>query len=360
MWRLARPDAISVLHDEKARAALGRYFKVVEGELPAKYLIARSVAVDYDPGAELRELWLAHERAIEKFNGIERSVRSVNDVSSLSEHSLLDLKSHIAGRIMESCVLCERRCRANRMAGERGFCRAGVDLVVSSMFEHYGEEPELVPSFTVFTMGCSFRCLHCQNYTISQWLEAGETLATSTVAARVDEARRKGARNLNCVGGNPDQYLWPWLKVLLALKENVPVVWNSNAYYSTEAADLLHGAVDVYLLDFKYGNDDCAREISGVDRYMDTVTRNHKRAKASAEVIVRVLVLPGHLDCCLKNILSWIRENLGTMARVNLMWQYRPEWRAFERKELSRRLTRSEMLQSLKMARSMGLENVIT
>jgi len=360
LWRLTRPDALSVLHDEKVMAALGRYFRVVDGDLPAKYVIARTVRADFDSGEDLRDLWDAHTKAVEEFNEVEHFIRSIDDLGSPVEQSLLELKSHIAARILERCVLCERRCRVNRMAGERGVCKAGLDLVVSSMFDHYGEEPELVPSFTVFTLGCSFRCLHCQNYTISQWLENGETLAPATVSAKVDDARRRGARNLNCVGGNPDQYLWPWLKVLLALKENTPIVWNSNAYYSEEEATLLHGAVDVYLLDFKYGNDDCAREISGVDHYTETVTRNHRRAKDSAELIVRVLVLPGHLECCLENILSWIRNNLGASVRVNLMWQYRPEWKAFSRKELSRRLTRSEMLRSLQMARAVGLDNVLT
>ena len=339
---------------------MGRYFRVVDGDLPAKYVIARTVRADFDSGEDLRDLWDAHTKAVEEFNEVEHFIRSIDDLGSPVEQSLLELKSHIAARILERCVLCERRCRVNRMAGERGVCKAGLDLVVSSMFDHYGEEPELVPSFTVFTLGCSFRCLHCQNYTISQWLENGETLAPATVSAKVDDARRRGARNLNCVGGNPDQYLWPWLKVLLALKENTPIVWNSNAYYSEEEATLLHGAVDVYLLDFKYGNDDCAREISGVDHYTETVTRNHRRAKDSAELIVRVLVLPGHLECCLENILSWIRNNLGASVRVNLMWQYRPEWKAFSRKELSRRLTRSEMLRSLQMARAVGLDNVLT
>jgi uncharacterized Fe-S radical SAM superfamily protein PflX len=42
------------------------------------------------------------------------------------------------------------------------------------------------------------------------------------------------------------------------------------------------------------------------------------------------------------------------------MWQYRPEWKAFDRKDLSRRLTRSEMMRSLHMAKAAGLENVIT
>ena len=360
MWRIARPDAVSVMYDEKARSALGRYFRVVEDELPARFTIARMIPVDFDPTDALDDLWSAHDKGMEEFRRSMSSIQGLSDLGSSPRSNLLELKRSMADRLMEHCILCERRCGVNRKAGERGDCGAGADLTVSSMFEHHGEEPELVPSFTVFTMGCSFHCLHCQNYTVSQWLEKGDTMSPQYVAEGADKARRAGARNLNCVGGNPDQYLSLWLEVFLALEENIPVVWNSNAYYSQEQARLLDGVVDIYLLDFKYGNDDCAREISGVDRYMRTITENLLMAKESAEVIVRVLVLPDHLDCCLDQILRWVSKNLGTSTRVNLMWQYRPEWKAHTRKELSRRLTRSEMVRSMKMAREAGLTNVIT
>ena len=150
------------------------------------------------------------------------------------------------------------------------------------------------------------------------------------------------------------------MKVFARLKENVPIVWNSNAYYSSEQAVLLQGVVDVYLLDFKYGNDRCAKEISGIDNYFETVTRNHLMGFKDAEMIIRILVLPQHLDCCLRPIVHWIANNLSPNVRVNLMWQYRPEWRAYSRKELSRELTDKEMLESLNMAKQAGLQNILT
>ena len=41
-----------------------------------------------------------------------------------------------------------------------------------------------------------------------------------------------------------------------------------------EAFRLLDGAVDVFVADFKYGNDQCAERIAKVDRYLEIVTRN--------------------------------------------------------------------------------------
>jgi len=360
LWgRLIRPDADSVMFDEKVRSSLGRYLAEVENKLPASFLISKRVSADLSPSSE-GELWGSHSEALESFRSLRRSISSLEQLGKVVSPNILDLKIRIAEHVMRHCCLCERRCGVDRLGGEKGACRAGVDLEISSMFNHYGEEPELVPSFTVFTMGCSFHCLHCQNYTISQWIERGTKMSSQEVAREIDIARRNGSRNLNCVGGNPDQYLYAWLNVFSRLTENVPVVWNSNAYYSEEEAELLRGVVDVYLLDFKYGNDRCAKDISNVDDYFRIVSRNHLMAFRDAELIIRILVLPGHLDCCLKPITNWISHNLEPNVRVNLMWQYRPEWKAHERKELTRRLTDREKLESMKIAKQAGLLNILT
>jgi putative pyruvate formate lyase activating enzyme len=141
---------------------------------------------------------------------------------------------------------------------------------------------------------------------------------------------------------------------------NVPVVWNSNSYYSPETVELLAGFADVYLLDFKYGPDGCAERISEAKDYWKVCTFNHLEAKRYGELIIRVLVLPGHLDCCVKPILNWIAENLGRETRVNVMFQYRPEWQANETPELRRRLSRKEMEEAIAFAEQAKLTSFIT
>jgi putative pyruvate formate lyase activating enzyme len=78
------------------------------------------------------------------------------------------------------------------------------------------------------------------------------------------------------------------------------------------------------------------------------------------ELIIRVLVLPGHLECCTKPILKWIAENLETTVRTNIMFQYRPEWRSNEIPKLQRRLTKNERELAIKLAKEAGLTNFIT
>ncbi len=191
-------------------------------------------------------------------------------------------------------------------------------------------------------------------------MEKGREVTPQTLAASVDRLRLDGCRNVNLVGGEPTPWLFQWLQTFKHVKENVPIVWNSNSYYSPETSKLLSGFADVYLLDFKYGPGKCAEKISEAPDYWKACTSNHLAAKKCGELIVRVLVLPGHLECCTEPILNWISENVGPETRVNVMFQYKPEWKAHEIPELHRRLSRNERKKAVQAAEKAGLRNFIT
>lgn len=300
-----------VLGDMKARRALGKYFSILENEGKARFLSCGNLG--------------------EKVNS--------------------------AKKILESCRLCEHRCGANRLSGERGFCGV-LESKVSSEFIHWGEEPELVPSYTVFFAGCTFKCVFCQNYDISQYPESGVHIKPENLAKMIQGVK---ARNVNWVGGEPTPNLWYILRVLekLGSSKNIPQVWNSNMYMSVETMNILDGLIDLYLADFKYGNNECAKEYSGVENYFGVVARNHLLArKQGAELIIRHLVLPGHVECCTKPVLDWIHENFGDRVRVNVMDQYRPEYLARDYPGLDCRLSGGEYREAVKYAEKLKLNTV--
>jgi len=335
----------------------------MENKKPAKFMIAKKLPAHYNKGDSTEKLWQLHGKLTEAYLRLEKEIDSgLKDVKDLEtpNQSFLDLKIELANRILTSCHFCTRRCSVNRVEGELGYCRCGTKIMVSSMFQHMGEEPELVPSGTVFTMGCTMQCRHCQNWTISQWFENGESYTPQQLATAVEHLRNSGCRNVNLVGGEPTPWLGQWLETFKHVNVNVPVVWNSNSYYSEETAKLLTGFADVYLLDFKYGPSECAKRISDAPDYWKVCSRNHLYAKKYGELIIRVLVLPEHLDCCTKPILDWIAKNLGASTRTNVMFQYRPEWQAYEIPELKRRLTREEIAKAIQQAKNAGLTNFIT
>ena len=123
----------------------------------------------------------------------------------------LDTKIKSAQEILKKCTLCERKCRVNRLKGEKGFCRVDDKTRISSMFTHYGEEPFLVPSFTIFFWSCTFSCQFCQNWSISQRVEEPAVLEPKKIAEIID---RCNCKNINVVGGDPVPYLPRVLEIL--------------------------------------------------------------------------------------------------------------------------------------------------
>lgn len=354
---------MAVSNDKLVQKSLARYFAVMQNGKPAKFMVAKKLQAEFSESDPTEKLWKEHARLSQEFCKVQREIdkgqRSFQKMIT-PEKSYLDLKIEIANRTISNCHLCTRRCGVNRLEGRLGYCKCGSAITVSSIFEHAGEEPELVPSGTVFTLGCTMQCKHCQNWTISQWIENGEVYTPEDLAGEVEHLRLKGCRNINLVGGEPTPWLQQWLLTFKYVNLNVPVVWNSNSYYSPETALLLAGFADIYLLDFKYGPGECAERISDAPNYWSACIYNHLGAKKHGELIIRILVLPNHLECCAKPIINWIAESLGAETRVNIMFQYRPEWRAHEVPGLYRRLTHDEMERAVQLAREANLANFIT
>lgn len=262
----------------------------------------------------------------------------------------LEKKIKSAKDVLRSCRFCERRCGVNRLKGQRGYCGV-LNPRIASEFLHWGEERALIPSYTIFFSGCTFRCVYCQNWDISQYPHRGVYVKPKTLASMISST--KGS-NVNWVGGDPSPNIHYILQVLDSLDRNIPQIWNSNMYLSEEAMGLLDGVIDVYLTDFKYGNDRCAERLSDVREYTKILQRNHLMAEDQCEVLIRHLVLPEHLECCTKPILEWISENMKNPA-VNIMEQYRPEYKAMEYEELRRGLTREEYMGAVEFGTELGL-----
>jgi putative pyruvate formate lyase activating enzyme len=323
------------------RALLSKYHEILEEQGTAQYLNCKYIPVSFEQPQSTDELWYIHDDALQ--------LMKVQNTTP--KQSLLDLKIELSDRLFQACCFCEHKCRVNR---EKTAGKCGVqESHIASEFLHYGEETVLVPSYTIFFSGCTFNCVFCQNWDISQ-NPCGVAIEPKALVTTIKQRKKQGARNVNWVGGDPTSNLLYILKVLKKLDSNIPQVWNSNMYCSEETMKLLHGVMDIYLTDFKYGNDSCAKRLSKVDGYTAVVKRNHILAYQQGEVIVRHLVLPNHGTCCSRPILEWIQKNTLEVA-VNVMGQYRPEYHADEYKEIACPVPREEYLRVKEYAETLGL-----
>ncbi|MCL2511788.1 MAG: 4Fe-4S cluster-binding domain-containing protein, partial [Bacteroidales bacterium] len=72
---------------------------------------------------------------------------------------------------LKRCNLCPRHCGVDRTAGQLGYCKSGVNPLVSSVCIHRGEEPVISGEkgiCNVFFAHCNLCCVYCQNYQISR------------------------------------------------------------------------------------------------------------------------------------------------------------------------------------------------
>jgi len=267
------------------------------------------------------------------------------------------------------CRLCPRKCGVRRDQGEKGFCRTGLKPWVASFGPHFGEERELVGRFgsgTIFFAGCNLGCVFCQNFTISQ-LGEGEEITVEDLAKIMLRLQDMGCHNINFV---TPTHQAPMIveAVGLAREEGleIPLVWNCGGYESVEALKVLEDIVDIYMPDFKYGDNTVAAKFSGAPDYFEraceALKEMHRQVGdlqvrngiAVRGLIVRHLVLPSGLAGT-ERVLRFIRNEISPDTYVNIMAQYYPTHRAWEFPELSRRITSAEYREALALAQALGL-----
>jgi len=276
--------------------------------------------------------------------------------------------------IMENCQLCPRECGANRIAGEKGFCHASSDLIISSFHPHFGEEPPLVGkggSGTIFFSHCSLRCVFCINWEISHGGQ-GSKRDIEKLARMMLHLQDIGCLNINVV--TPTHYP---AHILLALDLaaahglRLPLVYNTCGWEKKDILKQLDGIVDIYLPDFKYSDNDMAAKYSADAGSYPEMTKEallemHRQvgvAKADKKgimhrgLMIRHLVMPNHVENS-KGVMKWIAENLPKDTFVNIMSQYRPMYKAYDYPEISRRISNTEYAEVVNYARSVGLTNL--
>ncbi|MHA1266220.1 MAG: radical SAM protein [Candidatus Helarchaeota archaeon] len=361
-----RPDATQVWNNQEIQTRFHRYFQIINKKKIPRYLIAKKVSITLELAVEtpIEKLWAEHDRAAGKFKTLLREMDeqtdAQTDVWQYYSHldnpstSFLDLKIELANRILQNCHFCERRCSVNRRI-EKGTCRLGKEAYVSSWFHHMGEEAPLIPSGTIFFESCSFKCVFCQNFDISQNPSWTVAVDGRKLAAIANELAREKVKNINYVTPLPNTHV-----ILDSLKYQTEIItqlWNSNMYCSKETMKLLLEVIDFWLPDWKWGPSDvCAKKYSKVPHFFEAIARNHKMAHdlGSGEMIIRHLVMPNHIECCTKPILERISEDCPK-AVVNIMGQYRPCYQAHKYPEINRRPTSKELKEARDYATKLGI-----
>jgi putative pyruvate formate lyase activating enzyme len=272
--------------------------------------------------------------------------------------------------MLKECRLCPRHCKVNRLQGDLGFCRAGDKLMLSSAFAHFGEEAPLVGSMgsgTIFLTHCNLRCIFCQNHDISH-LGQGEAVTSQQMAVYMVALQQRGCHNINFV--TPTHYVPQIIAALPYAIERglrIPLVYNCGGYESVEVIKLLDGIIDIYMPDVKWSDSRVAEKYAQAPDYpvvvKEALKEMHRQVGdlqitkdglAERGLLIRHLVMPEGLAGT-REMMHYIATEISPHSYVNIMSQYRPEYKAGDFPELSRRITHREFAEAIAFARNEGL-----
>jgi putative pyruvate formate lyase activating enzyme len=275
--------------------------------------------------------------------------------------------------ILKECTLCPRDCKADRTAGETGFCKTGNNPLIASWGPHFGEESPLVGRFgsgTIFFCYCNLGCVFCQNWSISR-LGDGEEMSFEELAKVMTDLQEMRCHNINLV--TPTHQMPLVLRAIaLAVDRGLtlPLVYNCGGYEPVKALQILDGIVDIYMPDIKYASPEAALKYSKVKDYPQVARRALKEMHrqvgdlvidesgvARRGLLVRHLVLPGGVAGT-KDLVRFIADEISPDTYINIMDQYHPCDNAFEYPPLDRRTSKQEYEEAIQMALDAGLKRI--
>lgn len=270
---------------------------------------------------------------------------------------------------LADCRLCPRDCRVDRTRSAEGaFCRLGPEAWVYKSLLSLGEEAALRPTWLVDLGGCSLRCVFCSewDHVVDPRSHGAIPLDAGWLRRELAAMRARGATSVSAVGGEPTVSAVGWLDAWQQVpsEERLPLVWNSNGLLTAQSRALLEPEVACWVLDAKTFEPTCTQQLLGgfgstyLELLADSLAMAARQPQRSGlpPLIVRHLLMPGHLRCCTEPLLRWLAPQLGRQP-LNLMTTYVPTGPALlpqsKRRELRHWNTHADQQAALALARSL-------
>ena len=191
-------------------------------------------------------------------------------------------------------------------------CALNIDPIEKKPFFHF------LPgsySLSVATVGCSFACKNCQNWTISQGPKITGRIEGEDVSPEqiVEMAKKHKVPSISYTYTDPVVFLEYALETMkLAKKAGLKNVWVSNGFTSKEAAELAIPYLDANNIDIKSFSDEFYQKNCGarLQPVLDTVKL---MKKSGVWVEITTLVIPTLSDSeeMFRKIAEFICKELG-------------------------------------------------
>lgn len=191
-------------------------------------------------------------------------------------------------------------------------CAKHVDPIEKKPFFHFLPGTN---SLSIATVGCNFRCFHCQNADISQLPRETRKIAGFDLVPEkvLKDVKKFGCQSISYTYTEPTIFIEYALDCMkLAKKEGLKNNWVTNGYLTEEALELVAPYLDAANVDLKFFRDDLYVKTSGA-KLQPVLDSLKLMKKLKIWVEVTTLLIPGYTDqgTQLEDIAKFIRKELG-------------------------------------------------
>ena len=232
---------------------------------------------------------------------------------------------------MKTCEACPRHCKVDRKHSA-GFCNELDEIRIAKVIDNFmWEEPCVTDKkgvCAIFFSGCNLKCSYCQNYEISR----GKVGKIYSENGFIELLKEKENKNSYFDFITPTHFSNAILKALEKYQPKIPIIWNSSGYESVEMLKKLDKYISIYLLDFKYMDNELGRKLSHVSNYAGVAKEVLDFCAKKKDVfcdnlmkeglILRHLVMPGEIKNSL-DTLEYLASKYSDRF-VSLMSQFTP------------------------------------
>jgi pyruvate formate lyase activating enzyme len=225
------------------------------------------------------------------------------------------------------CRVCSHRCNIGE--GKLGICgtRKNIDgKIYSTIYNTISSEAvdpiekkplyHFLPgtfSYSLGSIGCNFRCEHCQNWNISQvTLKEAYTLEITPEEA-VKRALAKGSKSISWTYNEPAiWHEYTYDSAVLAKKAGLATVYVTNGYITEEALRRIAPYLDAYRVDIKSFSEDFYKKICGA-RLAPVLESTALARELGMHIETVTLLIPTKNDSIeeITRIVRWVHDNLG-------------------------------------------------
>lgn len=261
---------------------------------------------------------------------------------------------------LEKCQLCPWKCGVNRLEGERGVCRVTLPEIA------YTGLTQVLKTFAVTLLGCSFRCIYCNAYRISQYPDSGwmyrgyvgpDLMVQEVLKAfKTNFAQKIGVEKISFTGGEPSIHT-PYLEeVVTKMREHLPnleVGLATNGFCNPETMNRLVELSSYINFEIKAFDSKLHYALTGASN--DPVLKNAEFIASESPEKIRVfrtVVIPGINDSEIPKIARFLCD-IDPSIHYRLVG-FRPHFMLYYHSAPSR----DHMQKLVKECQKLGLENV--